>query len=317
LTTVTLEDIRAAADRIKGSATVTPLLPATQISGGPALYLKAENLQQTGSFKIRGALNAAARLSAQARDRGLITYSSGNHGQALASTARQHRVPCVIVMPDSARKVKIEGARALGAEVVLVPPAQRKQVAEELATSRDMTLIPPYDHPDVIAGQGTVGLEILEQIPQVEVVLVPVGGGALASGVATAIKAVAPGVSVVGVEPELAADAAAGLRAGRLAQWPPDRLNRTVADGLRTNLSDLTFTHLQQFLDGIITVDDERILQAVDLLIGRSHLVVEPSGAATVAAYLAHQEQFAGKTTVAILSGGNLDRAMLGQIFSQ
>ncbi|MGW0804938.1 threonine ammonia-lyase [Nonomuraea sp. NPDC002799] len=299
---VTIDDIRAAAGRIKGVAVRTPL-----VRMGEA-WVKPESLQPVGAFKIRGAYNAVASL----RPEGVVTHSSGNHGQALAYAAREVGVPCVVVVPEGTPAVKTAAIEGWGAELVVVPPERREVVAEKLAAERGLTLVPPYDHPAVIAGQGTVGLEILEDLPDVEVVLVPVGGGGLASGVATAVKALRPGVRVIGVEPELAGDAAESLAAGRPIAWEPARTFRTIADGLRTCLSELTFAHLSERLDGIVTVSEEEIRAAMGHVARTARLVAEPSGAVTTAALLSGRVP-AGRTVV-VLSGGNVQPELLRQV---
>jgi threonine dehydratase len=311
---VTLDDIRAAAASIGGVAVRTPLVSSPT---WPDFWLKPENLQPVGAFKVRGAIHAVACLPAEVRTAGVVTHSSGNHGQALAFAARRAGMPCVVVMPDVSPGVKVDAVRRLGAEVELVPISQRATRAEEIATGRGMTIIPPFDHTDIIAGQGTVGLEILEDRPDVAAILVPVGGGGLASGVATAAKALSPGVKVIGVEPELAADAAESLGAGTLVTWPTDQTVRTVADGLRTNLSELTLAHLIAHLDGIVTVTEEQILSTVGSLARTVRLVAEPSGAVAPAAWLHGadrlREQFGlhDGPVVAVVSGGNLDPNLL------
>ncbi|QQQ75758.1 threonine/serine dehydratase [Saccharothrix sp. 6-C] len=315
MTLISINDVREAAERIRPVARRTPVLPGpTGI--GRDLLLKPENLQTTGSFKIRGACNAVESMSPHQRKLGVITYSSGNHAQALAYAARTHGVKCTVVMPDDAKPVKVAATKALGADVVTVPPADRKAHAERLASENGYALVPPYDHPLVIAGQGTVGLEIVEDVPDVDVVLVPVGGGALAAGVASAVKSLRPTARVIGVEPELAADAAEGLSSGRRAEWSMTQTGRTVADGLRTNLSELTFAHLQAHLDGIVTVAEHELLDAVRTLATGAHLVVEPSGAATVAAFLHHADQLPTGRTVAVLSGGNVDTSLLADVLA-
>jgi threonine dehydratase len=306
---ITIEDVRAAAKSITGIAVRTPLLPSWAI--GPDLWLKPENLQPVGAFKVRGAVHALLSLSSQAQAAGVITHSSGNHGRALAYAGRMVGAPVVVVMPEGAPAIKIEATRALGAETVLVPPAERESRTAELAAERGLTIIPPYDHPDIIAGQGTVGLEIAEDLPEVEVVLVPVGGGGLASGVATAVKALVPGAAVIGVEPALAADAADSLAHGEIRPWTTEDRYRTMADGLRTSLSELTFEHLRERLDGIVTVSEEEILTTVSLLARSARIVAEPSGAVTTAAYLHHRHELPPGRTVAVVSGGNIDPALL------
>ena len=305
---ITLDDVRQAAADIAGVAVRTPLLPCLWDDG---LVLKAENLQPVGSFKLRGATHALARLSAEQRARGVVTHSSGNHGQALAYAARQVGAPCTVVIPEAAPLVKVDRVRALGAEVVLVPPAQRLERAERIAAERGATLVPPFDHRHVIAGQGTIGLEIVEDLPDVEVVLVPVGGGGLSSGVATAVKALRPSVAVIGVEPAYAADARDSLAAGEVVVWDVTRTYRTSADGLRTHLSALTFGHLRERLDGIVTVTEAEISAAMAQLVLGSRLVVEPSGAVATAARMFRSAELPGGRTVAVISGGNVDPAVL------
>jgi threonine dehydratase len=312
---VELSDIRRAARSVAEVAVRTPLLacpwavPDAASDGG--LWVKPENLQTTGSFKVRGAYHAISALDPRARQAGVIAYSSGNHGQAVAYAARAFGVPCVVVMNDDAPAVKVAATRSWGAQIVPIPMAQRRAHAERLAAEHGYAIIPPFDHPDVIAGQGTVGLEIMEDRPGTDLVLVPIGGGGLSSGVSTAVKAFRPSTVVIGVEPTLAADAEESLRTGRLTAWPPERTGRTVADGLRTTLSELTFAHLQAHLDGIVTVTEEEIIAAMGVLARSGHLVVEPSGAVTVAAYLSRRDLLPAGSTVAVISGGNVDPGLL------
>ncbi len=305
---VSLDDVLAAAKNIRGVAVRTPLLPWLD---GDELLLKPESLQPIGAFKLRGAQHALACLPDQRRAAGVVTHSSGNHGQALAYAARAFGVPCVVVMPEVAQPVKVAATEALGAEVVLVPPAERVSRTERLVAERGLTPIPPYDHRDVIAGQGTVGLEIVEDLSEVDLVLVPVGGGGIASGVATAVKALRPSAAVVGVEPELAADARESLGAGRVVVWPVEQAYRTIADGLRAPVSELTLAHMRARLDGIVTVSDDEIRATVGRLARSARLVAEPSGAVTVAAYLYHRAELPAGRTVAVISGGNIDPALL------
>jgi threonine dehydratase len=308
---ITVADVEAAAERIVDTAVRTPLLPCDWADPDRPLWNKPESLQPIGAFKVRGAANAIARIPEAERARGVVAYSSGNHAQAVAYVAKRFAIPAVIVVPENAPAVKVEATRAHGAEVVLVPINDREVVAERLVAERGATLIPPFDHPDVIAGQGTIGLEIAADLPDVELVLVPVSGGGLASGVATAIKARCPAARVIGVEPELAGDAAASLAAGRLVRWPAGDRERTSADGLRAQPSELTFAHLQKLLDGIVTVSEDEIREAVALLAHRAHLVAEPSGAVTTAAYLHRAADLPRGRTVAVVSGGNVDPADL------
>jgi threonine dehydratase len=305
---VTLDHIRAAAKNIQGVAVRTPLLPWLD---GDGLLLKPESLQPVGAFKVRGAQHAVACLPEERRAAGVVTHSSGNHGQALAYAARAFGVPCVVVMPDVAPPVKIAATRALGADVVLVPPAERLSRMEQLVASRELSPVPPYDHRDVIAGQGTVGLEIVEDLSEVDVVLVPVGGGGLAAGVATAVKALRPSAAVVGVEPTLAADARDSLAVGAVVTWPVEQAYRTIADALRTPLSELTLAHLSARLDGIVTVSDDEIRDTVGRLARTARLVAEPGGAAAAAAYLHHRAALPAGRTVAVVSGGNIDPDLL------
>jgi threonine dehydratase len=309
---VTLGQIQTAAETRRGITTVTPLVPF-----GPAAartWLKAESLQPIGAFKLRGAYVAIASLDAEARARGVITYSSGNHAQGVARAARLLDAPAVVVMPDDAPAIKVERVRADGAEVVVVGPAsdERQQRAEAIAADRGLAIIPPYDDDRIIAGQGTIGLEILADRPSTDLVLVPIGGGGLASGVATAVKALRPTARIVGIEPELAADARDSLARGTIVRWSAEDVARTIADGTRTqSLGRRTFVHLQARLDGIITVSEDEIAAGVRLAAEQSRLVAEPSGALVVAALAFHAEalgldRVAGDV-VGVVSGGNVD----------
>lgn len=313
---VTLDEIRAAADRIRDAAVRTPLLPCPWSDPDRPLWLKPENLQPIGAFKIRGAYHALTRLPPDARGRGVVAYSSGNHAQAVAYAARVFGVPAVIVIEDSAPAIKVSATRAHGAEVVQVPLPDRESAAAEIAERRGLALIPPFDHPDVIAGQGTIGLEVVADLPDVDLVLVPVSGGGLLAGIAAAVKALRPDAAVFGVEPELAADARASLAAGERISWPPAQRARTVADGLRAEPSELTFAHLRKLVDGIVTVSEAEILDAVRTLARRAHLIAEPSGAAATAAYLTRAAGLPAGRTVAIVSGGNIDPALLSTLLT-
>jgi threonine dehydratase len=305
-TLVTLEDIRSAADTIKDVARVTPV---TCVSGHglSPLALKCENLQPAGAFKVRGAYNMVARLSPDERRKGVITYSSGNHGQAVALAAQLLGAPAVIVMPTTAPAMKIEGVRARGAEVILegTTSIERRERADREAAARGLTMVPPFDHPWIIAGQGTAGLEILTQVPDAGTVIVQIGGGGLIAGVAAAIKQSRRAVRIVGVEPAGAAKMRASVEAGRPVTLPS---TCSIADGLLpVRPGDLTFAHVQAFVDEIVTVDDQAIVDAVLWLFRYAKLVVEPSGAITVAAVLSGAfVPPAGSTTVAVLSGGNI-----------
>jgi len=323
---VTLEDIRAAQRRIAGVAVRTPLLnvPLIEQKTRPhpelwRLFAKPENLQPIGAFKLRGAYNKIAALSETERRRGVIAYSSGNHAQGVAYAARALGTKAVIVMPGNAPKIKREGTEALGAEIVTVGSGseERKLRAEELALEHGYSMVPPYNDEYIIAGQGTMGLEILEDMPDVETVLVPLGGGGMVSGISAAIKLAAEHpVKVIGVEPEFAADAQASFRAGSIVKWSPEQVARTVADGLRAqSLGDITFAHIRRFVDDIVTVSDEEIREAVRRLSGNPKLAAEPSGAVAVAAFLFHRDELPQTTrNVAIVSGGNIDPAVLREI---
>lgn len=313
---ITVEDIHAAAERVKDVVVRTPLLPCDWGDADRPLWIKPENLQPIGAFKIRGAANAIARIPAPARPNGVVAYSSGNHAQAVAYVAKRFAIPAVIVVPENTPAMKIEATRGHGAEVVVVPITDRELVADRLVAERGATLVPPFDHVDVIAGQGTIGLEIAADLPEVEVVLVPVSGGGLASGVATAIKALCPSAAVIGVEPELAGDTAASFAAGERVRWSEQDRARTIADGLRAAPSELTFAHLHAHVDAIVTVTEDEIRDAVAALATRAHLVAEPSGAVTAAAYLNRSADLPTGRTAAIVSGGNLDRHLLAELLS-
>jgi threonine dehydratase len=312
---VTIEDIRAAATRIRAFIVRTPLVPALWADADRPLWIKPENLQSVGAFKVRGAFNAIGSLDASVRARGVVAYSSGNHAQAVAHAAAVYGVPAHVVMPRETPAIKVDATRRYGAEVVLCGPGERERVAAELLDQTGGVLVPPFDHPDIIAGQGTIGLEIAEDLPAVDNVLVPVSGGGLASGVGTAIKALCPDAKVFGVEPEWAADTAAGIAAGHRVDWSIEDRNRTIADGLRSQPSDLTFAHLQNVLDDVITVSDNEIRMAVRELAVNAHLVSEPSGAVALAAY--RRGVTPGGRTVMVLSGGNIEPAMFNDILGQ
>lgn len=315
---VPLAEIRAAADRIRGVAVRTPLLTWDETT-----WLKPESLQPVGAFKMRGAYNKLASLTDAERARGVITYSSGNHGQAVARAARLLGAPAVIVMPRDAPQVKVDGVRRDGAEVVWceTPSSEeRERIARDLAAERDYVVVPPYDDPAIIAGQGTAGLEIAEDLPEVTSVLVPTSGGGLLAGIAAAVARLAPRARVIGVEPELAADAAESLRRGELVTWPSERTARTMADGLRTqSLGRLPFEHIRRFVDEIVTVSEEEIAEAMRQLAARGRLVIEPSGAAAMAAELAGRApRAAGDTArVVVLSGGNVELERFAEILAK
>ncbi len=314
--TITLDDIRRAQSRLAGVATRTHLIEFPLCEEDPRrLFLKPENQQPIGAFKLRGAYNKIASMSATDRQRGVITYSSGNHAQGVAYAAKALGVKAVIVMPDNAPRIKRQATAALGAEIVVVGPSstERQLKAEELAQQHGYAIVPPYNDEQIIAGQGTMGLEILEDLPDVEIVLAPVGGGGMISGVAAAIKLSNPQIKVIGVEPELAADAQASLRAGKIVQFPAGEVSRTSADGLRTqSIGPINFEHIRRYVDGIVTVSEDEIRRAVNYLSKNPETVAEPSGAVAVAGFIFHAHELPeAKLGVAILSGGNIDPKML------
>jgi len=313
---VTLPDIDAAAERIEAVALRTPLLPFPELSEdlGGEVRLKCESLQRGGSFKIRGALNFLSQLPDNEMKRGVITYSSGNHAQALALAAQLKGVRAVVVMPTTAPRVKVEGAERLGAEVVFegTTSLHRQRRAEDIAEKEGLAMVPPFDHPFIIAGQGTVGREIAEDWPEVEVVVIPIGGGGLASGTATALKALLPGVQVVGVEPDGAASMRAALDAGEPVTL--DGID-TIADGIASvRTGDLTLLHAQALFDDVVLVKDDVIRRASTLLLSRRKLVVEYSGAASLGALLSGAIDARGRKVAVVLSGGNLDPSHIGSL---
>jgi threonine dehydratase len=316
---VSLTDIRDAQARLKGITVHTRLIEFKLSESDPRrLFLKPENQQPIGAFKLRGAYNKIASLSEPDRKRGVISYSSGNHAQGVAYAARALGVKAVIVMPNNAPAIKRLATASMGAEIVLVGPGsdERKTKAEELAAEHGYVMVPPYNDKHIIAGQGTMGLEILEDLPDVETVLLPVGGGGMISGVAAAVKLSKPAVKVIGVEPALAADAQASLRAGKIVQLPAEQVSRTLADGLRTqSVGSINFEHIQRFVDDIITVTEGEIRQAMRLLAANPATIAEPSGAVAVAGFLFRRAELPEtKMNIAIISGGNIEPSMLEEI---
>ena len=313
---VPLESVREAAATIRGVAVRTPLLPAPWLTDAAAaeVRLKCESFQPIGAFKLRGAYTMIARLPEEERARGVVTYSSGNHAQAVAYAAREFGVRAVIVMPVNAPRIKVEGTHRLGAEVIErgTTSEERRTGAEEVVAERGMTMVPPFDHPDIIAGQGTVGLEIVEDWPDVETIVVPIGGGGLVSGIAAAVKRLRPDVRIVGVEPVGSAAMYRSLEAGE-----PVTLERTesIADGLLpVRVGALTFEHARQLVDDVVLVDDDAIRTAAAHLLVRGKLLVEYSGAATVAAVRAGAGR--GTRTAAVVSGGNIDPSRVPELLA-
>jgi threonine dehydratase len=313
---VSIEDVRAAAERIAGRVVRTPLIPFAAAEPGRPLWLKPESLQPTGAFKLRGAFNAILQRLGEARSRGVVTHSSGNHARAVAWVARELGLRATIVIPDAAPAVKVDAVRRLGAEVVIVAPGERDTRAFDLAAEHGYVMIPPYDDAAVVAGQGTVGLEIAADLADLDVVLVPVSGGGLIGGIATAVKALSPGTRVIGVEPELAADAAESFRTGQRVSWTPEQTYRTIADGLRTtSVGEIPWRQIQKYVDDVITVSEDEIRDGVRRLAADARLVAEPSGAVPFAAYLHHAGRLGvDGNVVAVVSGGNIAMDTLAQI---
>ncbi len=326
---ISLPDLHAAQQRIAGIATRTPLIPLPAVNVPAQIWLKDEGAQPIGSFKLRGAANKILSLTPQARSRGVITFSSGNHAQGVAYAARRAGIKAVIVMPQNAPAIKRAATEALGAEIVFVGSAstERKLRAEQLAAEHGYAMVPPYDDEAVIAGQGTCGLEILEDLPDVDLVLVPVSGGGLLSGIAAAIKLQRPEISVIGIEPELASDARESFQLGTLQTWAAELTTRTIADGLRTqSLGERNWTHIHAFVDNILTVSEDEIQAAVRYIhenaparpdSGDRGLVAEPSGAVTTAALLFHTTKLLPfRKAVAVLSGRNIESQILHRLLA-
>ena len=322
-TLLTLVALREAQARIRGVALHTPLvrLFVPGLDSAAEVYIKAENLQPVGAFKIRGAYNKIAQLTPEQRSRGVITYSSGNHAQGVAYAARVVGAKAVIVMPSNAPEVKKRATAALGAEIVEVGPASsaRKEKAEELEAQYGYVMIPPYDDDAIIAGQGTCGLEILEDLPDVDLVLSPVSGGGLLSGIATAIKLSNSAVRVIGVEPELAGDAQESFRSGHVVTWPAEMTTRTMCDGLRTqSLGERNFDHIRTYVDDIVTVTEAEIRAAMRTLLYAARLTPEPSGACSAAGILFHREQLLPfRKVVVVMSGGNVEPDVLRSVLAE
>lgn len=338
---VDLLDVYAAAERLEGVTVRTPLLPF-----GRRAWLKPESLQPIGAFKLRGAYNAIAQLTPTQRAAGVVAHSSGNHAQGVARAARLLGVRATIVMPADAPAIKRARVEADGAEIVTVGPSSEERLrrADELAAERNLHLVAPYDDAAVIAGQGTVGLEIVEQVDELDglpplspdgadpaafaprplVVLVPIGGGGLASGVALTVKSLRPDARVFGVEPDLAADARDSLAAGHVVRWDPQQVGRTMADGMRTAaIGRLPFELLSRYLDGVLTVSENEIARAMVRGAEQARLILEPSGATTLAAWLFHAPELAERglpeaaRVAIVLSGGNVDPERYAALLAQ
>jgi threonine dehydratase len=306
-TLVSLDAIRRAADRLRGVARVTPLIPTSSADEWSHLWIKCENLQVIGAFKVRGAYNFLSALDPQVRARGVVTFSSGNHGQAVAFAARRLGTSAVVVMPTTAAAVKVEGARALGAEVQFAGTVsiERQAAAETIQRERGLTMVPPFDHPEIIAGQGTVGLEIVDQLPTVTAVYVPMGGGGLISGVVAAVKALRPDVRVIGVEPAGAPKMTSSLAAGH-----PVTLDHvsSMADGLlAVRPGELNFEHVRSLVDQTVQVSEDEIGDAVRFLARQTKMLAEPSGAVSVAGARRLAPTGSSGVHVAVVSGGNAE----------
>jgi threonine dehydratase len=310
---VSLGDVEAAAEQIAGVAVRTPLL---RLPLDADVYIKPESLQRTGSFKFRGAYNALASVPRERIERGVVADSSGNHAQGVAAAAALLGVPATIVMPENAAPVKVERTAALGAEIVRCGNStdERQARAAQICAERRLEYVPPFDDVRIIAGQGTVGLELVHDLPEVQTVVVCVGGGGLISGVATAVKALRPHVRVVGIEPEWAADAQESLREGRIVRWHAKDVTRTVCDGVRTQaLGELTFATISALVDEIVTVSDQDVLDAMRYAMLEAKLMLEPTGALTLAAILSGVVVADGPTAL-IASGGNVEPSLLASV---
>ena len=320
-TLLTLQAFTEAQARIRGVAVHTPLVRLAVPGQDAEVFIKAEGLQPIGSFKLRGAYNKISQLTPEQRSRGVITYSSGNHAQGVAYAARAVGAKAVIVMPSNAPAVKKRATAALGAEIVEVGPAstERLRKAEELEAQHGYIMIPPYDDDQIIAGQGTCGLEIVQDLPDVDLVLTPVSGGGLLSGVAAAIKLSNSAIRVIGIEPELAGDAQESFRSGQLVTWPAEKTTRTLCDGLRTqSLGERNFEHIRTFVDDIITVTEAEIRESMRTLLYGARLTPEPSGAAAAAGVLFHATELAPfRKVVVVMSGGNVEPEVLKSVLTE
>lgn len=310
-------DVLAARDRLRGIAHLTPVATSRTLDAltGRAIFLKCENLQRGGSFKFRGAYNMISRLPGEARRRGVVAYSSGNHAQGVALAARLLDMPAIICMSSDAPAVKVEATRGYGAEIVFYDRMRddRAALAQRIAEERGATLVPPYDHPHIMAGQGTAALELLEQVEGIDTLVVPVGGGGLISGCAIAAHGMSPAIQVIGVEPEDADDTRRSLEAGKRITIPPPA---TIADGLRvTTPGALTFPVVQRHVAQIVTVSDDEIREAMRFVMLRMKLVVEPSGAAGIAAALAGRLPDSARRVGIIVCGGNIDPPLLASLW--
>jgi threonine dehydratase len=308
---VTYDDVARAHERIKPFAKRTPVLTSATIDAltGAKVHFKCENFQRMGAFKFRGAYNALSQLSPEQKEKGVVAFSSGNHAQAVALSGKLLGVPATIVMPTDAPRVKLEATRGYGAEVVLYNASNedRQQIAEKLAAERGLTVIPPFDHPHILAGQGTAAKELIEETGPLDILMVPCGGGGLLSGCSIAAKHLSPKCRVIGVEPAAGDD---GLRAFRSGKLETIKLPDTIADGARTmSLGKITFALIQKHVDDFLTVTDEELLKWMFFLWERMKIVVEPTGALAAAALLQGKIEAKGRKVGVVISGGNVDLA--------
>ncbi len=313
---VTFADVRAAAQRLRGVANRTPVMTSRTFDAlvGREVFFKCENFQRAGAFKFRGAYNRLSQLSADEKRRGVVAFSSGNHAQGVALAAKLLNIPAAIVMPDDAPPVKLTATRGYGAEVIVYDrfKGSREQIATQLSKERGMTLVPPFNDPHIIAGQGTAALELVEEIPDLDALVTPVGGGGLISGCAIAAKALRPQITVYGVEAEGADDAKQSLARGEIVRIPPPK---TIADGIRTeSVGTLTFAIMRQLLSDIVLVSDAEIIDALRFVLPRMKIVVEPTGAVPIAAVMQSRIPPSMKRVGVIVSGGNIGMELLGSI---
>ena len=315
---VTFAQVCAAAARLRNIAQRTPVFTSRTFNAltGREVFFKCENFQRGGAFKFRGAYNRLAQLGDEEKARGIVAFSSGNHAQGVALAAQLLGIPAAIVMPNDAPPVKLAATRGYGAQVIVYDRLKesREEIARQLATERGLILVPPFDDPHIIAGQGTAALELLEEVPDLDALVAPVGGGGLISGCALAATAMQPTIQVFGVEAVGADDAAQSLRAGTIISIPPPT---TIADGIRTQaIGTLTFPIMRELLRGIVIVSDDEIVQALRFVIPRMKMIVEPTGAVPIAAVMQNRLPAALKRVGVIVSGGNLDPALLGALLA-
>jgi threo-3-hydroxy-L-aspartate ammonia-lyase len=313
---VTLTDVRAAAERLRGVANRTPVMTCRTFDAliGRQVFFKCENFQRGGAFKFRGAYNRLSQLNEREKKRGVVAFSSGNHAQGVALAAKLLEIPAAIVMPDDAPPVKLAATRGYGAEVIVYDrlKGSREQIATQLSQERGLTLVPPFNDPHIIAGQGTAALELVEEVPDLDAIVTPVGGGGLISGCAIAAVGVRPQIAVYGVEAEGADDAKQSLEQGRIVSIPPPT---TIADGIRTqSVGTLTLAIMRQLLKSIVLVSDAEIVEALRFVLPRMKLVVEPTGAVPIAALMQNRIPASARRVGVIVSGGNISMELLGSL---